>query len=409
MNRRVFVTGMGVVSPLGNDLDTFWRSLCQGRSGIRPIDRFDASQLSSRIAGLAEDCVPEGLSPKEVRRKDRYTLFGLYAADAAWRQAGLDINREDPSRIATVIGTGIGGLWTIEEQMRIFLFDGADRVSPMTLPKVLTNMLPGEIGIRFGVVGPSKAVVTACAAGAHSIGDAAHMIRHGVADVAFAGGSEASVVPFGIAAFASMKALSRRNDEPERASRPFDADRDGFVMGEGAGMLVLESEDHAKARGAELLGEVAGYGATCDAYHVTSPLPDGGGAARAMRVALRDAQMNPDEIGYINPHGTSTKYNDAAESLAMRQVFGDRLPPVSSTKSMMGHLLGAAGAVEAIICLLAIRHGVLPPSINYDTPDPECVVNLVANVAKEAKVAAAMSNSLGFGGQNASLILKRAG
>jgi len=398
---------MGVVSPVGNDVETFWKALIEGKSGIGLIRSFDASDLPVRIAGECEDCYPANMSPKDVRRRDRYTLFALYVADQAWKQAGLDINKECPERCGVVFGSGIGGLKTIEEQHKVYLQEGPSKISPLMLPKILSNMAAGEIAIRLGLRGPNKAVVTACASGTQSITEAANNIRCGQADVMLAGASEAGVVPFGIAGFAAIKALSRRNDEPQRASRPFDLDRDGFVMGEGAGILVLESEEHARARGAEILGEVAGYGETCDAYHVVAPRPDGSGAAEAMKIALKDAGLAPEDVDYFNAHGTSTKYNDISESLALRTVFGDNMPLVSSTKSMIGHLLGAAGAVEAIACVQTIRTNIVHPSINYDTPDPECPVNIVANVALEKKVDVVMSNSLGFGGHNASIILKR--
>lgn len=407
MRKRVVVTGIGVISPVGNDVPTFWKSLCEGKSGIARIKSFDPSDLPVTIAGECEDCIPVGMTTREVRRRDRYTLFALSAADQAWAQAGIEMDRERPERCGVVLGSGIGGLRTIEEQHRLFVLEGPKKVSPLLLPKILSNMAAGEVAIRFGLQGPNKAVVTACASGAQSVSEAANNIRCGQADVMLAGGSEASVAAFGIVGFAAMKALSRRNDEPERASRPFDADRDGFVMSEGAGMLLLESEEHARARGAEVLCEVAGYGETCDAYHVVAPRPDGSGAAEAMRIAIEDAQLNPEDVDYFNAHGTSTKYNDIAESLALRAVFGHDMPPVSATKSMIGHLLGAAGAVEAIACILSILHGVIHPSINYETPDPECPVNVVASEAREARVDVAMSNSLGFGGHNASIVLKK--
>ncbi|HOF38433.1 MAG TPA: beta-ketoacyl-ACP synthase II [Candidatus Hydrogenedentes bacterium] len=404
---RVVITGMGVVSPLGNSVEAFWKGLCEGRSGVRRIDRFDPSDYASQIAGMAEDCAPEGMSTKDLRRRDRYTQFALYAADQAWKQAGLDANGANPERCGAIVGSGVGGFDTIQEQVTVLVQRGPKRVSPMLAPMALVNMASSEICIRLGLQGPNRAVVTACATGNHCIADAADAIRWGKADVMVTGGSEATIVSICLAGFSSMKALSRRNDEPERASRPFDADRDGFVMGEGAGILVLESEAHARARGAEILGEVAGYAESCDAFHVTAPREDGSGAARAMRNAMHEARVSPEDIGYFNAHGTSTKYNDLAESRALLTVFGESMPPVSSTKSMIGHLLGAAGAVEAIATLMAIREGVLPPSINYDTPDPECPVNIVANEAREADIEIAMSNSLGFGGHNSSLILKR--
>ena len=407
MKTRVVITGMGVVSPVGNSVSAFWESMCNGKSGIGPITCFDPSELPVRIAGQAEDCHPAVMSAKEISRCDRYTVLAVEAASQAWEQAGLDMGRENPERCGVIVGTGIGGLYTFQEQMTRFVNGGARRVSPLSIPKILTNMAAGEIAIRWGLTGPNEAVISACASGAQSIGDACVAIQSGRADVMVAGGSEAGIVPFGIAGFAAMKALSSRNDEPERASRPFDSERDGFVMGEGAGVMVLESEEHAKARGAAILGEVAGHGDTCDAYHITSPRPDGSGAAGAMKAALADAELPASAIGYFNAHGTSTKLNDVSETLALKDVFGDSVPPVSSTKSMIGHLLGAAGAVEAIACMLAVREGVLPPNINYENPDPDCDVNIVANTAQEARIDSAMSNSLGFGGHNTSLIVRR--
>ncbi|GMV99626.1 MAG: 3-oxoacyl-[acyl-carrier-protein] synthase 2 [Candidatus Hydrogenedentota bacterium] len=407
MIRRVVITGMGVVSPLGNDIESFWKAIVNGTSGIVSVTRFDPSDLPTQIAGQAADVCPTGMGPKDLRRCDRYTIFALGAAEQAWVQSGLTIENEVPERCGVIVGSGIGGIETLEEGHSKFMTEGPRRLSPLTIPKLLSNIAAGEIAIRFGLRGPNKSVVTACATGAQSMAEAAMLIRHGFADVMVCGGSEAPITPFAMAGFCAMKALSRRNDEPQRASRPFDVDRDGFVMGEGAGVLVLESEEHAKARGAVILGEYAGHGETCDAYHMTSPLPDGSGAAAAMRIALQDAKAEASQVGYFNAHGTSTKYNDAAESLALRAVFGDSMPPVSSTKSMIGHLLGAAGAVEAIVCLLSIRDGILPPSINCDNQDPECPVNLIAGAAREAEVAMAMSNSLGFGGHNVSIIVKR--
>ncbi len=407
MRTKVVVTGMGVVSPLGNDVETMWKAVCAGQSGIRRVDRFDPSELPTQIAGQSPDGVPADMSAKDLRRRDLYTLYALTAADQAWAQSGVDLNRENPERCGTVVGSGIGGIATLEEGHEAFLGGGYRKLSPLTIPKLLSNIAAGEVAIRLGLRGPNKSVVTACASSAQSMSEAVHMIRLGLADAMVAGGTEASITPFGMAGFCAMKAMSRRNDEPQRASRPFDLDRDGFVMGDGAGIVVLESEQHAKARGAAILGVVAGVGETCDAYHITAPLPDGSGAMGAMRAALTDAQIEASQVDYFNAHGTSTKHNDSAESLALVNVFGEGMPPVSSTKSMTGHLLGAAGSLEAIICMLAIRDGVLPPSINYDTPDPECPVNLIANEAREGKVAIAMSNSLGFGGHNASLILKR--
>ena len=407
MSTKVVVTGIGVVSPVGNDVKTFWDNICAGKSGIRLIDRFDTSDLPAKIAGLAEDVEPDGLDKKEMRRMSRYSQFAIYAADQAWKQAGLDINAENPYRCGCIVGSGIGGLQEINEDSVRMAEGGSRRVSPMMVPKGLVNMATGAVAIRLGLLGANKCVVTACASGTHAIGDAANLIRMGKADIMVAGGAEATVIPFGIAGFCAMKALSTRNDEPERASRPFDLDRNGFVMGEGAGMMVLESEEHAKARGAEILGVVAGMGETCDAFHITAPRPDGSGVAAAMNEALREAKLNPADIDYFNAHGTSTKLNDAGECKALHTVFGEETPLSSSTKSMIGHLLGAAGGVEAVICLLSIRDGIVPPNTNYETPDPECQLNLVANVARETPVAATMSNSLGFGGHNASIILTK--
>ena len=409
MSIRVVVTGMGVVSPLGNDAASFWKGLCEGRSAIRRIDRFDTEKLTSTIAGMAPDAAPADMGPKEIRRQSRFTLFALTAADQAWEQAGLNVDRENPYRCGVFFGSGIGGLDEIYANAIAMHEKGPRRVSPFLLPQGLVNMAPGLIAIRHGLRGPNRAIVTACATAAQCIGAAADAIRLGQADLMVAGGAETPVIPYGMAAFCAIHALSTRNDEPERASRPFDADRDGFVMAEGAGALVLEAEEHARKRGAEILAEIAGAGESCDAYHVVAPLPDGAGSAEAMRAALAQAHMNPSDVSYYNAHGTSTELNDASEALALRTVFGSAMPPVSSTKSMIGHLIGAAGAVEAIACVMTLRDGVIHPNINYETPDPQCDVNVVANEAREAKVAIAMSNSLGFGGHNASLIFKRYG
>ena len=400
---------MGVVSPLGNDVATYWDNLKSGRSGIRTITRFDASAYRTTFAGQCEDPVPEGFSPKDARRHDVYSLFAIEAADQAWKHAGLDISWEDPDRCGVVIGSGIGGIETIQDEVIIMHDNGPKRVSPFMIPKGLANMASGNVAMRFGLCGPNKSVVTACASANHSLGEAAMQIRSGRADVMLAGGSEAPVTQFGISGFSQMRALSTRNDAPEKASRPFDKDRDGFVMGEGAGVLVLESEAHALNRGAEILAEFAGMGESCDAYHITAPRPDGAGGIKALLHALDDAHINPEDVDYYNAHGTSTPHNEVSEATALRAVFGDNIPLVSSTKSMMGHLLGAAGAVEAIAGVLAIRHGVAPPNINYDTPDPECLVNLVANEAREADIEIVLSNSLGFGGHNAAVVLRRYG
>ncbi len=405
MNKPV-ITGMGVVSPLGNTVPELWDALCAGRSGIRPVS-FEGDAGYSKIAGQAQDVTPAGMGPKEIRRQSRFILFAVEASDQAIRQAGFDMNKEDPRRCAVVVGSGIGGVIDIHDNSVIMHTSGPRRVSPLFITRALANIAPGQVAIRHGFQGANRCVVTACASGTQALGEAADLIRCGRADVVLAGGAEATVFPFGMAGFAAIRALSARNDEPERASRPFDRDRDGFVMGEGAGMLLIESEAHAKARGAEILAEVAGMGESCDAYHVTAPLPDGSGPARSMQEALNQAQLNPEEVQYCNAHGTSTSLNDAGESRALRTVFGETGPIVSSTKSMIGHLLGAAGAVEAVACVMSLRTGIVHPSINYDTPDPECPVNLAANTAREMQVNAAISNSLGFGGHNASIIFRR--
>lgn len=407
MNTKVVITGMGVVSPAGNDLRTFWAALCAGKSCVRRITHFEVEDCHSKIAGMAEDVIPEGLGPKDIRRQSRCTLFAMEAADQAWKHSGIDLNHENPFRCGAIIGSGIAGIDSIYENCVRCHEQGARRVSPFMMPQGLVNMSAGIVAIRLGLKGPNRAVVTACASGAQAIGEAVDLIRLGKADLMLAGGVETPVLRLGLASFGAMRALSTRNDDPEHASRPFDLDRDGFVMAEGAAILALESEAHAKNRGAEILAEIAGFGESCDAYHVTAPCPDGSGPAEAMRAALHAARLNPSDIDYYNAHGTSTKLNDISESLSLRTVFGGAMPPVSSTKSMIGHLLGAAGAVEAVASVMSIRDGVIPPNINYETPDPECDVNLVVNTAREANVAIAMSNSLGFGGHNASIIFRR--
>ncbi len=403
---RIVITGMGVVSPVGNDTERYWRALVSGDSGIVALPHLD-ERIPSRVGGVSEDVRPPYFDAKELKRNSRYVLFAMEAAGQAWRQSGLEVNDENPLRCGVVMGSSIGGVEDISENSVRFHEGGPRRVSPLVMVKGLSNMAAGVIGIHLGLQGPNKCVSTACATGAQSICVAADAIRLGQADVMVAGGAEAVLMPYGLAAFCAMRALSTRNDAPEKASRPFDADRDGFVMGEGAGALILESEAHARRRGAVILGTLAGYGETCDAYHVVAPRPDGAGPAAAMRLALEQAGVSPTEVDYCNAHGTSTKLNDAAESLAFRTVFGDTPPPVSSTKSMIGHLLGAAGAVEAIACLLSIRDNVMHPSVNYDTPDPDCPINLVANSAREDRVDIALSNSLGFGGHNATLVFRR--
>lgn len=403
---RVVITGMGVVSPVGNTVASFWENLVAGRSGIRAVDVVD-DRTASRIAGVADDVIPANVDTKELRRQSRFILFALECANQAWAQSGLDINREDPYRCGAIIGSGIGGVKDVEENSVILHEQGPKRVSPFLMLRGLSNMAPGAVAIHLGLRGPNACITTACATGSQCLTAAANTIRLGQADVMLAGGAEAAVIPYGLAAFGAMRALSTRNDAPEKASRPFDLDRDGFVLSEGAGVLVLESEEHARHRGACILAELAGSGETCDAYHPVAPRPDGSGPAASMRRALEQARVNPEEVGYCNAHGTSTKLNDATEAKAFLEVFGPAPPPVSSTKSMIGHLLGAAGAVEAAACVLTIQHNIMHPSINYETPDPECPVNLVANTAREAKVDSALSNSLGFGGHNATLVFRR--
>lgn len=408
--RRVVVTGMGVVSPIGIGLDAFWSGLVEGRSGIGPITRFDASGLDCRIAGEVHDFEPERyMDRKEARRADRFAQFALAASLMAVQDAGLEGNLPLGSRAGVVIGSGIGGMDTWEASHRTLLEKGPGRVSPFTVPMMIPNMAAGLVSIRFGAEGPNRCTVSACASGADAIGDAFRIIQRGDADLALAGGTEAAITPFSIAAFAAAKSLSTRNDDPPRASRPFDRDRDGFVMGEGAGILVLEALEHARARGARIYAEIVGYGATADAFHITQPAPEGRGAAKAMQAALDDAGLAPEAVDYINAHGTSTEYNDWYETVAIKQVFGEhaRRLAISSTKSMTGHLLGAAGGVEAIACVLAIDRGVIPPTINLETPDPRCDLDYVPNQARRQKVDVAVSNSFGFGGHNAVLVFKR--
>jgi len=408
--RRVVVTGMGVVSPIGIGLDAFWSALVEGRSGVGPITRFDASGLDCRIAAEVHDFEPERyMDRKEARRTDRFAQFALAATAMALQDAGLDDKLPLGERAGAVIGSGIGGMETWETGHRTLLERGPGRVSPFTVPMMIPNMAAGLVSIRFGLKGPNRCTVSACASGADAIGDAFRIIQRGDADLMVAGGAEAAITPFSIAAFAAAKSLSTRNDDPPRASRPFDRDRDGFVMGEGAGILVLESLEHARARGARIHAEIIGYGATGDAFHITQPAPEGRGAARAIKAALDDAGIGPEAVGYINAHGTSTEYNDWYETAAIKQVFGEHAwrIPISSTKSMTGHLLGAAGGVEAIACVLAIERGVIPPTINLEHPDPRCDLDYVPNAARPARVDVAISNSFGFGGHNAVLVFRR--
>jgi 3-oxoacyl-[acyl-carrier-protein] synthase II len=408
--RRVVVTGLGMVTPLGNDVATNWANAVAGRSGISTIARFDPSELPVRIAGEVRNFDPSlYLDKKEVKRMDPFTIYAVAATRMAIDDSQFRIDDTNAERVGVLVGVGMGGVSTTEDHLRHFVDSGAMRIGPFLIPKVIANMAPGYIGMRFGAKGVNFAAVSACASGAHAIGEAAHMIRHGYQDAMLAGGTEAAVTPLGISGFAAMRALSRRNDEPERASRPFDRERDGFVLAEGAAMLILESLDGALSRGARIYAELAGYAANADAFHITSPSPEGEGAGRCMRLTLDDAELSPLDIDYINAHGTSTPYNDVNETQAVKRVFGEyaaRLA-ISSTKSMTGHGLGAAGAIEAAYTVLTVVHDLIPPTINYEHPDPECDLDYVPNVARRARVRAALSNSFGFGGANACLAFRK--
>jgi len=409
MKRRVAITGIGVVSPVGNRAEEAWQNLLAGRGGIGRLTRFDPELFDSQVAGEVKNFDPSAvIDRKTVRHTDIFVQYAWVAAHEAVASAGLDGEERDGSRFATIIGSGIGGINTLEKQHQVLMERGPSRVSPFFVPMMISDMASGQLSIAFGAMGPNFCTVSACASGAHAAGEAYRLITDGISDVALAGGSEAPLTPLALAGFCSMKALSTRNDDPEHASRPFDRERDGFIMSEGAGALVLEEWEHARRRGAQILAEVIGYGSTADAYHVTAPEPQGEGAGRAMQLALREAGMAPEEIDYLNAHGTSTPLNDKGETAAIRRVFGayaDRLP-VSSTKSMTGHLLGAAGAIELIVCALALRDGVIPPTINYESPDPECDLDYVPNEARRVPLRTALSNSLGFGGHNVSLIVR---
>ncbi len=409
--RRVVVTGIGVISPIGNDLKSFWGNLVEGKSGIGEITQFDSSTYDCHIAGEVRsfDPKPYFKNPKDVRRSDRYTQLAMASAKLALEDSGIDLEKVDRSRFGVLMGSGIGGLKTLEDQHTILMNKGPARVSPFMVPMMIVNMASGLISMEYGLEGPNFAIVSACATAAHSIGEAWRMIRTGEAELFLAGGSEAVVCRLGISGFCSMKAMSTRNNEPEKASRPFDRDRDGFVMGEGAGILVLEEYEHARARGAQIYCELAGYGLTADAYHMTAPRADGTTVARAMKVALDLAGTPVDQLDYINAHATSTPVGDICETVAIKLLAGDHAKNgllVSSTKSMTGHLLGGAGGVESAVCALAIKHGVIPPTINLDNPDPECDLDYVPNVARERKIRVALNNSFGFGGHNATLVFK---
>lgn len=409
--RRVAVTGLGVIAPTGNDPVSFWAALTEGRSGIGPITRFDTTDFAVKIAGEVRGFDPlMVLDRKEVRRSDPFVHYAVYAACQAFTGAGLEMERLDAERVGVIFGSGIGGLTILEEQHDIYRDRGPSRVSPFFVPMMICDMCAGMVSIKLGARGPNYATVSACASGAHAIGEAARKIQYGEADIMIAGGTEAAVTGLSVAGFGAARALSGFQGDPQAASRPFDADRDGFVLGEGAGALILEEYEHAMGRGAEIHGEFLGLGFTADAYHMTEMAPGGEGGARAMRAALADAGVGPEDVDYINAHGTSTRSGDPNETAAIHAVFGERArrPPVSSTKSMTGHLLGAAGAIESVATLLALRHGVLPPTINYETPDPACDLDVVANEARQVAIDVALSNSFGFGGHNAALLFGKA-
>jgi 3-oxoacyl-[acyl-carrier-protein] synthase II len=408
--RRVVITGIGLVTPVGNDLDVFWQNLVAGKSGIGPVTRFDTTKFDSKIGGEVKDFHPEQFMPvKETRRTDRFTQYAVVASKKAVTDSRLELDKEDLNRIGVLVGSGIGGMETIENQARALFEKGPSRVSPFMIPMLIVNMASGYVSMLLGAKGPNLSVVSACATATHALGEATRAIVHGDADVMIAGGTEAAITQMGYAGFCAMRAMSTRNDEPQRASRPFDRDRDGFVMGDGAGVCILESLEHARKRHARIYCEIAGYGITGDAYHMSAPAPEGEGAARAMAMALRHAKLNPEQVDYVNAHGTSTPVGDKCETAALKTVFGDhaRKLAISSTKSMTGHLLGAAGAVETAVCAMAINHGIVPPTINYENPDPECDLDYVPNKAREMKVNVCVNNSLGFGGHNATLIIKK--
>ncbi|WP_305043921.1 beta-ketoacyl-ACP synthase II [Geoalkalibacter sp.] len=408
--RRVVVTGLGIVSPLGTGIEKNWQALTQGRSGIDRITRFDAGDLPTQIAGEVTDFNPEDyIEKKEIKKMDLFIQYALGAADMALKDSGLEITEANAERVGVLVGAGLGGLPTIEKYHQAMIEGGYRKITPFFIPMLIINLAPGHISIRYGAKGPNLSSVSACATGTHSIGDAYHMIARGDADAMFAGGTESTITPLGIAGFNVMKALSTRNEDPAAASRPFEKNRDGFIMAEGAGIVILEEYESARRRGAKIYAEVCGYGLTGDAYHLTAPAPEGEGAARCMRMALRGAGINPEQVDYINAHGTSTPFNDYYETLAIKSVLGSHASKVmvSSTKSMTGHALGAAGGLEAVFTLLAMERGAVPPTINYQEPDPECDLDYVPNEARSADIRVALSNSFGFGGTNATLLFKK--
>ncbi len=409
--RRVVVTGLGIVCPVGTGVEEAWRGIVAGKSGIGPITQFDASTYPTRIAGEVKGFEAEKwMEKKEARRNDRFIQFTMAAADMAMKDSGLDLSKVDLERVGAVIGAGLGGLSTIEETHKVLLEKGVRRVSPFFIPSLIVNLAPGQVSLKYGLKGPNYSPVSACATSNHSIGDALMLIERGMADVMITGGAEATITPLGIGGFCAARALSERNDAPEKASRPYDMGRDGFVAGEGSGLIVIEEYEHARKRGARIYAELVGYGASADAHHITEPAPEGEGGQRAMRMALKDAGLAPEAVGYINTHGTSTPKGDIAECQAIKRVFGSWAKSglaISSTKSMTGHLLGAAGGIEAVFSILALHTGVLPPTINVDQQDPECDLDVVPNTAREKRVDAVISNSFGFGGTNAVLCFKR--
>jgi 3-oxoacyl-[acyl-carrier-protein] synthase II len=408
-SQRVVITGLGAITPLGLDVDSFFQGLLEGKNGISKVESFDTEKFTCKIGGEIKDFdATNYMDPKEVRRNDRFVHFAFAATKQAVADAGLNMDQEDPDRVGVFIGSGIGGMDTIEKNCIKLIEGGPRKVSPFMIPALISNMASGVIGIELGAMGPNFSIVSACATGAHAIGESLKTLRLGEADVMIAGGSEATITSLSYAGFCSMKAMSTNNDDPEHASRPFDLNRDGFVMGEGAGVVVLETLEHAKKRGAKIHCELVGYGASCDANHITAPHPEGKGLIGAMKRALHSAQLNTTDVGYINAHGTSTPYNDRFETMAVKTLFGEHMKnvPMSSTKSMTGHLLGAAGGVESVACVRMLETGILAPTINYQEPDPDCDLDYVPNEAREAKISVAMSNSLGFGGQNASLVFK---
>ncbi len=411
MNKRIVVTGMGVISPVGNGVEDYWSSLLAGESGISEISHFEAEEYKTQVAGEVKDFAPQefGISRKEAKRMDRYTQFAVAASNMALEDSGLEINEENEDEVGVLVGSGIGGIETLENQHERLLERGPNRISPFLIPMMIANLASGQVSIQTGAKGPNTSIVTACATGTHSIGEAYEMIKRGDAEAMIAGGAEAAITPLAFAGFCAMKAMTTNNEEPQAASCPFDAERDGFIMSEGAGVLVLETLESAQARGAEIHAELDGYGLSADAHHITAPAPEGEGATRAMEMAVDKSTLQPEEIDYVNAHGTSTPANDKLETMAIKNLFGDYAYdlPVSSTKSMTGHLLGGAGGIEAVATILAIRDNMLPPTINYENEDPECDLDYVANEAREVEVNAAISNSLGFGGHNACALFKK--